>query len=94
MREFPGARYAGSEARQSSLGNILYFVGLPKDENAKKAPLDEAPRVDEGQQLVGHEDGVDDVDDAVGLEDVRGHDGGHAASGVSEHDLTAGNGGS
>jgi hypothetical protein len=73
----------------------LYFVGLRKDEKAKnEAPLDEAPRVGEGQQLVGHEDSVDDVDDAVGLEDVRGDDGGHASLGVSEHDLTAGHGGS
>jgi hypothetical protein len=36
-----------------------------------------------------HEDGVDDVDDAVGLEDIRGGDGGHAALGVGEHDLVA-----
>ena len=40
-------------------------------------------------ELVGHEDGVDDVDDAVRLEYVRGGDGGHAAFGVGEHDLAA-----
>ena len=45
------------------------------------------------QSLVGHEDGVDDVDDAVGLEDVGCGDGGHAAFGVGEHDLVAGHGG-
>ena len=43
--------------------------------------------------LVGHEDGVDDVDDAVGLEDVGRGDGGHAALGVGEHDVAAGHGG-
>src|SRR5437667_9274782 len=43
--------------------------------------------------LVGHEDGVDDVDDAIRLEDVGCGDGRHAALGVSEHDLAAGGGG-
>jgi hypothetical protein len=38
--------------------------------------------------LVGHEDGVDYVNDAVGLEDVCGGDGGGAALGVGEHDLS------
>ena len=42
--------------------------------------------------LAGHEDGVDDVDDAVRLEYVRGGDGGRAALGVSEHDVLAGHG--
>lgn len=45
-----------------------------------------------GTTLVGHEDGVDDVDDAVGLEDIGCGDGGHAALGVGEHDLAAGHG--
>ena len=55
----------------------------------KKAPLDEAPLA-RGTLLVRHENGVDDVDDTVGLEDICYGDGGHTALGVSQHDLAAG----
>ena len=41
------------------------------------------------KHLVGHEDGVDDVDDTVRLEDIGGSDGGHAAFGVGQHDVAA-----
>ena len=44
------------------------------------------------QQLAGHEDGVDDVDDAVRLEDIGCGDDGHAAFGIGQHDLVAGHG--
>ena len=40
--------------------------------------------------LVGHEDGVDNVDDAVRLEDIGRGDGGHAALCVGQHNLAAG----
>lgn len=50
-------------------------------------------RLGEGQQLVGHEDCVDDVNDAVRLEDIGRCDCGHAALCVGEHDLIAGHGG-
>ena len=43
--------------------------------------------------LVGHEDGVDDVDDAVRLEDIGCRDDGDAALGVGEHDFAARHGG-
>ena len=43
--------------------------------------------------LVGHQDGVDDVDDTVGLEDIGCGDGGCAAFGVGEDDVAAGHGG-
>src|SRR5580698_5148282 len=39
------------------------------------------------QHLVGHEDGVDDVDDAVGLEDIGRGDDGHSTLCVGDHDL-------
>jgi len=41
------------------------------------------------KHLVGHEDGVDDVNDTVRLEDIGGSDGGHAAFGVGQHDVAA-----
>src|SRR5438270_8565093 len=59
----------------------------------REVPLDEAPQAFEAKQLVGHEDGVDDVDDAVRLEDVGCGDGGHAALCVGEDDFVAGDGG-
>ena len=40
------------------------------------------------KHLVGHEDGVDDVNDTVRLEDIGCGDGGHAAFGVGEHDFS------
>ena len=43
----------------------------------------------QGRRLAGHEDVVDDVDDAVGLEDIRGGDDGHIALCVGERDLVA-----
>ena len=39
----------------------------------------------EGTKL-GHENRVNDVNDTVGLEDVRGSDSGHAAFGIGDHD--------
>ena len=44
-------------------------------------PLDEAPQALGGRYLVGHENGVDDMDDAIRLEDVGCGDGGRAAPG-------------
>ena len=42
------------------------------------------------KHLVGHEDGVDDVNDAVRLEHICRGDCGHAALSVGQHDLAAG----
>jgi hypothetical protein len=58
----------------------------------KEVPLGEAPSGFGVEHLAGHEDGVDDVDDTVGLKDVGCGDDGHAALRVGEHDLAAGHG--
>src|SRR5260370_39889571 len=61
----------------------------------KEVPLDEAPQaLVVRRYLVGHEDGVDDVDDAIRLEDIGCGDGGHASLCVGEHGLAAGRAGS